>query len=115
MTVFKVATSTRELNSGPAIRRLVVGSRLVGVISVLGIDSGPITGTPETINHVMRVVRSRQETLGADSLKSPRGIQIRMVAEFAETAESKEIFVAKACNHPNCVVLPLRSELIAAA
>jgi hypothetical protein len=29
-----------------------------------------------------------------------------MVAGFAEVAERKEILVAGACNHPNCLVLP---------
>jgi len=39
-------------------------------------------------------------------------IQIRMVAGFAEVVEREETLVAEACNHPNCLVLPLRLELI---
>jgi hypothetical protein len=35
-----------------------------------------------------------------------------MVAGFAEVAERKEILVAGACNHPNCLVLPFSWELI---
>jgi len=35
-----------------------------------------------------------------------------MVAEFAEVAERKEILVAGVCNHPNCLVLPFKLELI---
>jgi hypothetical protein len=35
-----------------------------------------------------------------------------MVAGFAEIAERKEILVAGACNHPNCLVLPFSVELI---
>jgi hypothetical protein len=40
------------------------------------------------------------------------GIQIRMVAAFAEVIESEATLVAEACNHPNCLVLPFRMELI---
>jgi hypothetical protein len=35
-----------------------------------------------------------------------------MVAGFAEVIESEETLVAAACNHPNCLVLPFRLELI---
>jgi hypothetical protein len=35
-----------------------------------------------------------------------------MVAEFPEVTETKETLVAEACNHPNCLVLPFRMELI---
>jgi hypothetical protein len=38
--------------------------------------------------------------------------QIRMVAGSAEVADGKEILVAGACNHPNCLVLPFRLELV---
>jgi hypothetical protein len=38
--------------------------------------------------------------------------QIRMVAGFAEVIEREETLVAEACNHPNCLVLPFRLELI---
>jgi hypothetical protein len=40
------------------------------------------------------------------------GGQIRMVAGFAEVIESEETLIAAACNHPNCLVLPFRLELI---
>jgi hypothetical protein len=39
-------------------------------------------------------------------------MQIRMVAGFAEVAERKDILVAGACNHPNCLVLPFSVALI---
>jgi hypothetical protein len=39
-------------------------------------------------------------------------LQIRMVAGSAETMETEEILVAGACNHPNCLVLPFKLELI---
>jgi len=35
-----------------------------------------------------------------------------MVAGFAEVIEREETLVAEACNHPNCLVLPFRLELI---
>jgi len=35
-----------------------------------------------------------------------------MVAGFAEVAEGREVLVAAACNHPNCLVLPFSVELI---
>jgi hypothetical protein len=35
-----------------------------------------------------------------------------MVAGSAEVAERKEILVAGACNHPNCLVLLFSLELI---
>jgi hypothetical protein len=35
-----------------------------------------------------------------------------MVAGFAEVIEIEETLVAAACNHPNCLVLPFRLELI---
>src|ERR1700681_3848692 len=38
--------------------------------------------------------------------------QIRMVAGSAEVADGKEILVAGTCNHPNCLVLPFRLELV---
>jgi hypothetical protein len=34
-------------------------------------------------------------------------MQVRMVAGFAEVIEREETLVAEACNHPNCLVLPL--------
>ena len=39
------------------------------------------------------------------------GIQIRMVAGFAEVIESEATLVAEACNHPNLLVLQFRFEL----
>ena len=33
-----------------------------------------------------------------------------MVAGFAEVADRKDFLVAGACNHPNCLVLPLGVE-----
>jgi hypothetical protein len=39
-------------------------------------------------------------------------LQIWMVAGLAEVTERKEILVAGACNHPICLVLPFRLELI---
>ena len=42
-------------------------------------------------------------------------IQIRMVAGFVEVVEREETLVAEACNHPNCLVLPFRLELIRVA
>jgi hypothetical protein len=38
-----------------------------------------------------------------------------MVAGFAEVIESEATLVALACNHPNCLVLPFRLELIRVA
>jgi hypothetical protein len=38
-------------------------------------------------------------------------LQIRMVAGFADVAERKEILVAGACNHPNCLVIPFKTVL----
>jgi len=38
--------------------------------------------------------------------------QNRMVAGFADLIETEEGLVAEACNHPNCLVLPFRIELI---
>jgi hypothetical protein len=38
-----------------------------------------------------------------------------MVAGFAEVIDREEILVAAACNHPNCLVLPFRLELIRVA
>lgn len=38
----------------------------------------------------------------------PQGKPNRMVAGFAEIAERKEVLVAGACNHPNCLVLSFR-------
>jgi hypothetical protein len=35
-----------------------------------------------------------------------------MVAGFAEVIEREETLVAEACNHPTCLVLPFRLELI---
>jgi hypothetical protein len=35
-----------------------------------------------------------------------------MVAGFAEVIEREETLDAAACNHPNCLVLPFRLELI---
>jgi hypothetical protein len=35
-----------------------------------------------------------------------------MVAGFVEVIEREETLVAEACNHPNCLVLPLSLELI---
>jgi len=35
-----------------------------------------------------------------------------MVAGFAEAIERKETLVAEAYNHPNCLVLPFKLELI---
>jgi hypothetical protein len=39
-------------------------------------------------------------------------IQNRMVAGLVEVVEREETLVAEACNHPNCLVLPFRLELI---
>src|ERR1700730_9208894 len=41
-----------------------------------------------------------------------RKLQIRMVAGFAEMTERQETLVAVPCNHPNCLVVPFRLELI---
>ncbi|MGB2620302.1 MAG: hypothetical protein WBC57_24190, partial [Candidatus Acidiferrales bacterium] len=41
-----------------------------------------------------------------------RESQIRMVAGLTELIEGKDSLVAEACNHPNCLVLPFRMELI---
>jgi hypothetical protein len=41
-----------------------------------------------------------------------RKSQIRMVEGFTELIEREETLVAAACNHPNCLVLPVRLELI---
>jgi hypothetical protein len=38
-----------------------------------------------------------------------------MVAVFAEDIETKELLVAGACNHPNCLVLTFRFPLVRAA
>jgi hypothetical protein len=46
-------------------------------------------GKPETIDHGMPVVRSRQESLGATLSNLRCGIQIRMVAGNREVAERK--------------------------
>jgi hypothetical protein len=35
-----------------------------------------------------------------------------MVAGFEEVIEREETLVAEACNHPYCLVLPFRLELI---
>jgi hypothetical protein len=35
-----------------------------------------------------------------------------LVAGFAEVIESEETLVAEACNHPNCLVLPFRLDLV---
>jgi hypothetical protein len=51
----------------------------------------------------------------SDSLISnarPEKLSIRMVTGFAEVIEREEALVAEACNHPNCLVLPFRLELI---
>jgi hypothetical protein len=34
-----------------------------------------------------------------------------MVAGHAEMIETKEILVAGACNHPNCLVIPFKTVL----
>ena len=39
-------------------------------------------------------------------------LQIRMVAGCGELLQRKEQLIAEACNHPNCLVLPFRLELI---
>jgi hypothetical protein len=39
-------------------------------------------------------------------------LSIRTVAGFSEVAERRDLVVAEACNHPNCLVLPFRMELI---
>jgi hypothetical protein len=39
------------------------------------------------------------------------GIQIWMVAGFAEVAVKKDNLVAEACNHPNCLGLAFRSRV----
>jgi hypothetical protein len=44
--------------------------------------------------------------------RQQRKSQIRTVAGFAEVIEVDETSGAAACNHPNCLVLPLRLELI---
>jgi hypothetical protein len=44
-----------------------------------------------------------------------RGMQIRMVAGFAEVIDREETLVATACNHPNCLVLPFRFPMLRAA
>jgi hypothetical protein len=41
-----------------------------------------------------------------------KNLTIRMVAGFVDVAERKEILVAGARNHPNCLVLPFSLELI---
>jgi hypothetical protein len=38
-----------------------------------------------------------------------------MIAGFAEVIEREAALVAEACNHPNCLVLPFRLELIRVA
>ena len=62
----------------------------------------------------LRIVGARDvEFAGAlDAFESTTRLQIRMVAGFAEIIERKEILVAGAYNHPNCLVLPFRMELI---
>jgi hypothetical protein len=42
-------------------------------------------------------------------------LSIWMVAGFAEVIEREDFVVAGACNHPNCLVLPFRLELIRVA
>ncbi len=39
-------------------------------------------------------------------------LSIRTVAGLAEMIESKATLLAEACNHPNCLVMPFRLELI---
>jgi hypothetical protein len=40
---------------------------------------------------------------------------MRMVAGFAEVIEREQTLVAEACNHPNCLVIPFKAELIRCA
>jgi hypothetical protein len=42
-------------------------------------------------------------------------IKIWMAAGFVEVVEREETLVPEACNHPNCLVLPFRLELIRVA
>jgi hypothetical protein len=73
-----------------------------------------VTGNPETIDHAMLVVRSRQASLGPTLSNLRRGVRIRMIAGLAGIAERKEILVAGARYVPNAQFLsiPFRSELI---
>jgi hypothetical protein len=67
------------------------------------------------MDHGMLVVRARQESLDATLSNLDCDIPIRIVAGFAEVAGRKEILVAEACNHPNCLVLPLALKLVGCA
>jgi len=42
----------------------------------------------------------------------PSFLSIRMVAGHSELSAAEQFLVAEACNHPNCLVLPFRLELI---
>ena len=47
-----------------------------------------------------------------DLFAGGESLQIRMVAGYWEPVDRKEQLIAEACNHPNCLVLPFRLELI---
>jgi hypothetical protein len=51
-------------------------------------------------------------TQRSQRLSSGSGLTIRMVAGFAGIAEGRDILVAKACNHPNLLVIPFSLEIM---
>jgi hypothetical protein len=72
-------------------------------------------GKPEAIDRCQAPREIQAKSLDATFSNLHCGIQVRMVAGYAEVIERKEILVAGACNHPNCLVLPFRFPMIRVA
>jgi hypothetical protein len=68
------------------------------------------TSAPDTYTLNAAYLSFEEQANAFDCAKHVGEKQIRMVAEFAKAP--KDSLVAEACNHPNCLVLPFRLELI---
>jgi len=79
------------------------------------VDYARIMGKPEAIDRCQVHREIQAKSLDATFSNLHCGAQIRMVAGYAEVIERKEILVAGACNHPNCLVLQFSFEMIRSA
>ncbi len=71
----------------------------------------PVGGEPQTIDDAIPVVRSRRKFLDATLSNLHCGSQFGWLQGFGSYSKESNL-VATACNHPNCLVLPFRLELI---
>ena len=82
-----------------------------GPLRIMRTSMDSVTATP-TVSPVSSLMR--RDGPSKRGLFALSYSQIRIIAAFAEVIE-REILVAAACNHPNCLVLPFRFPMVRAA